>query len=218
MGDRRPRIADQLEAILRLRSKKRWLQATPTSGLTWGKELPGEPFVAKLQAYGVLSAETSILEIGPGYGRLLKACITRGLPFSEYYALDISAQNIAWLQHSYQPHKVHFIVGDTETVSLPRTFDIVISSLTFKHLYPSFEQALRNISGFVTPGGRFLFDLREGRMRLFDPRDMVTYVRWYSRAEVRQILSTVGLTFVTFDHVQHDPSHRRLLVVAEKPG
>jgi hypothetical protein len=72
---------------------------------------------------------------------------------------------------------------DIETVNLGDPVDTVISSLTFKHLFPSFEYALRNIAEQLCPEGLVVFDLIEGHRRYFED-DGVTYICWYSRDEV----------------------------------
>ena len=40
--------------------------------------------------------------------------------------------------------------------------DALISSLTFKHLYPTFEKALVNLTGQLRPGAVVAIDLIEG--------------------------------------------------------
>ncbi|MGC1814660.1 MAG: hypothetical protein WA696_11025, partial [Solirubrobacterales bacterium] len=89
----------------------------------------------------------------------------------------------------------------------------VISSLTFKHIYPSFELALRNLAGQLSERGLVLFDLIEGSRRYFH-WDEITFVREYSREEVGELLARAPLELVGFDTVAHDREHVRLLVVA----
>jgi SAM-dependent methyltransferase len=206
----------RIVAAIRERSKRRWRSTRPLTDLTWGKKLSGDAFISRVDSYGAFSNDKSILEVGPGYGRLLSACLERPIPFSEYWAVDLSDKNVEWLGQTFDFPNVHFAVGDVEDFRVERRFDVVMSSLTFKHLYPSFERALGNLATLVNPGGKFFFDLREGRGRVFDPRDFVTYVRLYQRSEIQKILSRLGLQLIGFDEVEHDANHRRLLVVAGK--
>jgi SAM-dependent methyltransferase len=164
----------------------------------------------------VFSREKNVLEIGPGYGRLLKACLQHKVPFKNYFGVDISLQNIEWLQQNFPLPNVRFIHGDVETISFEDRFDIVLSSLTFEHLFPSFEKALKNVVNYVNPSGMFLFDLIEGERAYFED-DGVTYIRHYTRQEIVQILHNASLELVAFDEVWHDPDHPRLLVMARKP-
>jgi SAM-dependent methyltransferase len=173
----------------------------------------GDAFIRKVESYGGFGIDKSLLEVGPGYGRLLQSCIALKVPFKDYYALDISASNLDWLRSRFAADNCMFIEGDAETAALPTGFDTLISSLTFKHLFPSFEAALRNMLRFAHPGAVLFFDLIEGRSQFFE-RDRITYIRRYSRPEVSDILARTGLEVVAYDTVEHDSEHHRLLVVA----
>ncbi|TMD23603.1 MAG: class I SAM-dependent methyltransferase [Chloroflexi bacterium] len=200
-------------AALSQRSRTRWRSAIPSSDLTWGRRVSGDAFIRKVEFYGGFGSAKSILEIGPGYGRLLQSCLDLKVPFKDYYALDISAANVDWLREKFGAPNRMFIQGDAETTPLPAGFDSMMSSLTFKHLYPSFEPALNNLVRFARPNARFFFDLLEGQSRFFE-RDRITYIRRYSREQVTDMLARSRLELVAFDTVEHDPEHRRLLVVA----
>jgi SAM-dependent methyltransferase len=199
------------------RSRTRWREVKPNPGLTWGRELTGEAFVSKVESYASFDDETTLLEIGAGYGRILRSFLARDIPFGEYYALDISKQNIEYLRKRFPQADVQFMEADIESASLPFVFDVGFSSLTFKHLYPSFEASLRNCSRYMSPGGTFIFDLIEGP-RTYFTHDNRTYIRQYRREEVLEILGKAELKLLAFDEVVHDPQHTRLLVVAAKPN
>jgi SAM-dependent methyltransferase len=199
------------------RSRVRWRGSRPAEGLTWGKALSGKPFIDKAEKYGVFSPDRAILEIGPGYGRLLRETVGRGLPFREYVGVDISEQNVEHLRSQFTEPNIRFVLGDVESVRLNTRFDAVVSSLTLKHLYPSFEEALRNVVRHLAPGATLVFDLIEGDSAGFFPPHYLIFVRSYSRAELEGILDATGLELVAFDEVEHDPEHTRLLVVARKP-
>jgi SAM-dependent methyltransferase len=198
------------------RSRTRWRDASPTPALTWDKPLAGDAFVGKVASYGGFGPEKRVLEIGPGYGRLLKACLDAAVPFKAYCGVDISATNVTYLQSHFGLSSISFVQGDAEKVELDRTFDLMLSSLTLKHFFPSFEAALQNLSRFLSPGALLAFDLIEGHKRYFE-LDGVTYIRWYSKAEVDDILGRLELTRVAFDVVEHAPGYSRLLVVARRP-
>jgi SAM-dependent methyltransferase len=199
-------------------ARSRWVTTTPHLGLTWGHRLSGDNFIAKVEAYGGLGKDRSVLEIGPGYGRLLTALLQRQGAFGQYCGVDISEQNVAFLRERYGRPDIRFVHADAENVVLDGRYDTVVSSLTLKHLYPTLEKALGNIAGFVDAGGLFVFDLLEGTGSSFakNPKGTHTYVRRYTRADVQDILSRMPLRLVAFDHVEHHPKFTRLLVVAEK--
>ena len=156
-----------------------------------------------------------MLEIGPGYGRLLKSVLEQGVPFKSYLGVDISLQNIDYLKEAFKGQNISFLHGDVENIILDKSFNIMFSSLKFKHLFPSFEKALKNVSRNLVDGGWVFFDLIEGDKRYFEA-DEVTYIRHYTRQEINEILQRSYLTLVAFDEVMHDEDHVRLLVIGRK--
>jgi SAM-dependent methyltransferase len=199
------------------RARTRWLEARPGPDLTWGTALDGRDFVAKADAHGAFGSDRALLEIGPGYGRILRSCLQAGAPFGRYIGLDLSAENVEHLRQAFDDPRAEFVRGDAASADLDVEVDSVLSSLTFKHLYPSFEPALANVARQLSDRGLVLFDLIEGTRRYFEP-DGVTYIREYGRREVEEILDRTGLQLLSFDEVVHDRDHRRLLVVAGAPG
>jgi SAM-dependent methyltransferase len=212
---------DQLEARLQesreqtwARSRQRWKNVLPDVHLTWARELDGDAFIAGVEQRGAFTPETRILEIGPGYGRLPASFLARGVPFAAYTGVDISAANVDFLRGRFDDPRMSFVHHEVEDVTLDGTYDLLISSLTLKHLYPSFEAALENCTKYLIPGAWLIFDLIEGTGRHFEP-DSVTYVRSYTRDEVREILTRLNLELVGFDTVTHTPGFQRLLTVAK---
>lgn len=143
------------------RSETRWKSAEPNASLTWGRSVTGDPFVSKLKSYCTFTPRTSIVEIGPGYGRLLKSILRLDLPFSRYVGVDLSASNCKWLEDKFGDERTSFLNADAATALLPSPFDVCISSLTLKHIYPSFGKLLLHLSTQASPGGRLVFDLLE---------------------------------------------------------
>jgi SAM-dependent methyltransferase len=199
------------------RSRRRWRVAAPDARLTWGAELTGDAFVEKAAAHGAFGPGKAVLEVGPGYGRLLRTAIERGDEFGSWTGVDLSAQNVRHLIESFERPGIRFVHADAEKVLLDEPVDAMLSSLTFKHLFPSFERVLVNVSGQMRPGAVVLFDLIEGDRRYFE-RDGVTYIRWYTRPEIEAILERAGLEPPVFDVVHHHRDASRLLVVARKPA
>jgi SAM-dependent methyltransferase len=198
------------------RSKIRWRASGPNVVLTWGIDLSGEEFIAKAATHADFGPDKTVLEIGPGYGRLLREIFARELPFRRYVGLDISKANVKHLTRQLGRADVEFLLADIESASLDESFDIVLSSLTLKHLYPTFEAALRNIERHLAPGAVVIFDLIEGEAEEYPPD--VDFMRGYTRTEVEQIVERAGLAVVAFDYVEHAPGWERLLVVGRKAG
>ena len=197
------------------RARQRWIEAAPTSYLTWGKWLSGDDFVKKADRYGAFADEYTILELGSGYGRILESILILEKPFKSYTGVDISAKNIQFLRDNYKLENIHFLQDNFETIVLDSTFNVILSSLTIKHLYPTFEKAICNVVNYLDKDGLLLFDLIEGTRRYFQ-EDEITYIKYYSRQEIIEILEKAGLESISFDKVVHDRLHIRLLVVARK--
>lgn len=138
--------------------------------------------------------------------------------------VDLSPENITYLRGEFPDPRVAAVVGDVEGVSLDQRFDLIISSLTFKHLYPTFAVALGNSAAHLEEEGWIVFDLIESTAveRLLRTtqyfQNETTYLRRYSRREVAEILDALGLHLVAFDTVSHDADNQRMLVVARKSG
>jgi SAM-dependent methyltransferase len=198
------------------RSRERWRAVQPNVHLTWARELTGEAFVDKLAEYGALGPTRRLVEIGPGYGRLLTSCLAREGSFASYLGVDLSPENVNHLRARFGNPAIEFVNADVESVDFGPSADTVFSSLTFKHLFGSFAPAVENIARQLSPGGLLVIDLIEGHRRYFED-DGLTYIRWYSRAEVTAILEAGGLRLVAFDEVRHVPEVIRLLVVATRP-
>lgn len=66
----RTQTDDERTVHTRERVRQLWSASRPTETLTWGKLISGDAFVAAAERYGVFAPDHSILEIGPGYGRL----------------------------------------------------------------------------------------------------------------------------------------------------
>lgn len=213
LADRRRSRQVEAEGDAREVSKSRWRAAPPTSGLTWGVELRGDAFVERAEHHGAFGADRAILEIGPGYGRVLRACLDREVGFSRYVGLDLSEQNVEHLRGTFGSDSIEFRHGDAERTALGESFDTVLSSLTFKHLYPSFEPALANLRPQLAANAVVIFDLIEGGRRYFQ-HDRRTFIREYGRDEVRASLDAAGYELVAFDEVRHAEGYARLLVVA----
>lgn len=161
----------------------------------------------------------SILELGFGYNRLLDSLLKLDFPFKYYSGIDISEFNVdnAW-RISISP-RIRFILGDFNEVEFDETYDLVISSLTLKHQYPSFEQTLNNIKNYMNENAIIIFDLLEGdseKNRWEVKNEYQNYLAFYSREEILNVLQATGFGLIKFDYVFHQLSIRRLLVIAQR--
>ena len=212
LDERRARRLEE-DGDPRGRSKQRWSEVGPGPGLTWGVELSGESAVDVSERHGAFGDGRTILEIGPGYGRIMGAVLGRRLAFERYLALELSDQNVSHLREEFTDPRVEIVPGDAEATQLDEEVDSAFSFLTFKHLYPSFESALTNLRPQLRDGGVVIFDLIEGSRSYFQ-RDEQTFVHEYTRAEAEELVERSGLMLETFDTVDHAPGRTRMVVVA----
>jgi SAM-dependent methyltransferase len=200
------------------KSRGRWRLSRPNEGLTWGEYLPGDEFIAKAIEHGVFGRGKRILEIGPGYGRLIDAVQRLSAPLDRYVGMDISQTNIDFLQAKYTDNKFSFICSDAETSDFGGAIDGMYSSATLHHFYPTNQKLLINVSKHLSPRARVMYDVPEGVKSHFES-DGETYIHWYSKKEISDILAEAGLKLVVFDNVKHGGGkklHPRMLVIAEK--
>lgn len=247
---------------LREQATDRWRTHTSAAGLTWGVMLDGGPLVAALARHVRLD-DAAILEIGPGYGRLLRALTTDAIrsgirensgpdvpsrpdfsrgrlrasahrgpgafSFRNYVGLDISAHWTRQLAAEFGQFKnVELVQGaaeDADMLLAGRKFDVIVSLLTWKHLYPDFSAVARCCHKLLAADGRLIFDLPETGVAwpagAEEPtgqfeQETGAFTRTYSRAEVDTLLDSAGLTVAAFDEIEHAPDKNRLLIVASQ--
>jgi SAM-dependent methyltransferase len=211
---------------------ERWRTHTSAAGLTWGMMLDGAPLVAALARHVRLEG-ASIFEIGPGYGRLLRALLHSPMCLSPslgtYVGLDISAHWTRELAAEFSHEKsIEFLQGaaeDADTLLAGRQFDLIVSLLTWKHLYPDFSSVARSCRNLLAADGRLIVDVPEtGVAWPAEPdepagkfeQETGTFTRTYSRAEIAALLRSANFSIAAFDEIEHAPDKRRLLVVSSR--
>lgn len=205
---------------------ERWRTHTSAEGLTWGMMLDGNVIVDAVRRHARLDG-AAILEIGPGYGRFLRSLVAASIPFGSYTGVDISAHWVRELATEFRHPNIEFVYGPAEEADLllaGRQFDVVVSMLTWKHLYPNFRVAARACRSLLAPNGRLIFDLPETNIAWPVQLDAAhgafeetgAFTRTYTRDEARSLLVDAGLAVATFDQIEHAPGKRRLLLVANR--
>ena len=221
---------DQLEPEFKAKlSQDRWTKSESAEGLTWGAIMTGDTFFDAISGLVNFTPATRIIEIGPGYGRLLRTLLDRGLSFSRYTGLELSSYRVQELSKEFATNpKIVFKQFDALT-NIPPAFDLAISSSTFEHLYPDCSQALANLKSIAAPGGITALDV-------LDPvhgpvgskfhgneeshtKGTSTYVRIYAEEEIIVLHEETGLSVITKKHfsVGNDAAGmpiNRLLIVA----
>lgn len=188
-------------------SRERWEEDLAPSSMTWGREWDGRGFVRALLQFVEFSSETTLLEIGPGYGRVLKSMLEMEVPFKKYVGVDISQPWVDRLNEEFadSPH-IEFVCADADTFSMEENFDVCFSSTTFQFLYPSVETAFKNLAEHLLPEGQFIFDFLWGHDRAHFQDTHMTFVRSYSQSSLRRTLAGLGYGDVRFTEVVHGKS------------
>jgi SAM-dependent methyltransferase len=188
-----------------------WERSHPDMSLTWGDRVDGNAFIAKAIEHGVAGR---ILEVGPGYGRLADSALKLGMPFDLWLGVDLSAETVEHLRGHFPDSRFRFERGDAASFDVGGQVDAVLSSLTWKHAFPTFGPLLAGVGRWLAADGVIVVDLIEGpELRHFDKWG--NFIRSYTRREVRQLFGRQGFA-VEFDEVVHAPGRRRLLVVARR--
>jgi ectoine hydroxylase-related dioxygenase (phytanoyl-CoA dioxygenase family)/SAM-dependent methyltransferase len=185
------------EMLLQL-SKQRWRGDEPSAGLTWGVPMAGDAFIRFLLDHVSLSQSATVVEIGPGYGRILDAFLKANIPFRRYIGLEISHARVERLRQQFQDPRIEFREADVlAEFELNAVADLTFSSAVFEHLYPDFSAALNTISRFTRQGGAAVIDFirddahTDHKAAWFENE---TYMRIYSLQELRELFQSSGLT------------------------
>lgn len=179
------------DAVNRL-TKEAWVHSRPTPGLTWNAQMTGDEFIAKVRRHAGDDLGR-VMEIGPGYGRLLGTMLGEGVRFSHYLGVDISAENVKHLRGTYGGDRIRYEHADFFELEAPAELDCIISSAVFMHFYPSVESALRRCRGLLRAGGRLFFDVPNGGARYVNIASKI-YVRDYHPRELAEFAGTAGFT------------------------
>ncbi len=212
------------------RAQHRWRAAEPDTSLTWGILLTGDSFIEVVQRFHKFRAGTRIVELGPGYGRLLRSIQHFSLPFEHYLALDVSDLRTRKLRRNFEQktRRLQFETGNCATYEFQQTFDIAISAILFERLFPSMRETLLNLARCLNPGGMAFIDFIAVEPEMLTSRAYFeddiyrAYLRIYSRQEIHRFFQEAGFRIVELIYPVSpgfDPQGqtlKRSLVVAEK--
>jgi SAM-dependent methyltransferase len=173
-------------------SRRRWRGDEPDHALTFGAILSGDTLWDAYQTAHRFTSDDTILEIGPGYGRLLKTALDRRVPFRSYMGIDLSEARISRLAAKFTEPRCGFAQGDAESWRGSERFSVVICSSTFEHFHPDCRAVLHNIRQQLREGATVLLDF-PGKDHPFSGVDgSGAYVRCYPKAELRDVFAECG--------------------------
>jgi len=197
-------------------SKRRWQGDEAALGLTWGVLMTGDSLWELYQQVRPSRSTDRILEVGPGYGRLLKTALQRKIPFASYTGVELSAARVKKLTEEFGTEAIRFYQGDIETWRGGSNFNIVICSSTFEHLYPDCKKSLKNIKAHLESDGNVFIDFicADYSSALFEENG--TYIRIYSYSELlnlfQSLFKDVTITTCTLGDWGRGPVERFVVV------
>lgn len=185
-------VAEQFleqDAVAEL-TKGAWRRARPNPTLTWNAEMTGDAFVDRMVK--LRGRELGrVLEIGPGYGRVLRTLLQRSVPFDSYTGVDLSEHNVAHLKQTFTDPRLSFVHSDIFEFAVESPYDTVYSSAVFMHLYPDIGPILRRCQELLRPGGVLCFDVPLGAHRYIHPVQQL-YVHEYTRPQLQHHAREAG--------------------------
>jgi 2-polyprenyl-3-methyl-5-hydroxy-6-metoxy-1,4-benzoquinol methylase len=111
--------------------------------------------LASILGYCQFLAPDSILDIGCGAGLLARKF--KGLPYSSYLGVDLSAEAIAQAA-PVSDHRTAFTLGGAEDFDTDQRFDVIVFSQILNYI-PRPEAMLARYAKYLTPGGRIIVSL-----------------------------------------------------------
>lgn len=216
------------EAELLELSQVRWKEEDERDNrLTWGTLMTGDSFLDVVEKHHQFTGKETVLEIGPGYGRLLSTLLERKLPFAEFLGLEISGVRAERLTQRFPVPGVRFVEADILKDQLDACADVVLCSSTFEHLFPSMLKALHNLRAMSTPHTKLFidfvqwgtdYDLRLSRAHF---EQTTAYIRVYSRGEIEDFFAQAGFRVVGSENIvlgkdTHGNDVPRVLVIAQR--
>jgi SAM-dependent methyltransferase len=204
-------------------ASRRWRGDETDADLTWGVVISGDSFFDTARTITDLpGGRVDVLELGPGYGRLLRWLLA-GDRVESYTGVDLSPARVDRLGQTFPDPRCSFRVQDASTLDLDGRFDLFVCSSTFEHLYPGMDAALRRIRDHLRPGGLAIFDLLQSDddltlewANLASPQS--GFVRVYSLAEIRKILEAAGLELIGWRSYVLPLGDRPLILDRAKSG
>ena len=158
--------------------KKGWIASRPTSARTWNEVMTGDEFIGLVRRYAGDDLGR-LMEIGPGYGRLMTTMQRDGVRFNDYLGVDLSAESVKFLTGKFGSERIEYRNEDFFTVDPGRTLDTIISSAVFLHFYPSVEPAMRRCHQLLREGGKLCFDVGRGSGNKYVDAQFKIFVRDY---------------------------------------
>ena len=175
-----------------------WGRNRSETDRTWNKQIDADWLVFGLIHRRYVHPQSSIVELGFGYNRLLRSLL-KHFPHKEfkYTGIDLSPTMVTKAKEEFPEYT--FLEGDfsKDPLAIP-PHDVIISIVTFKHIFPDFGEALKHLRPVCK---QLLFDVPLiYHWRRLPPvirrEEEGYYQRAYSVEEVVQVVVGAGYAIV----------------------
>lgn len=137
--------------------------------------------LAQLRGAAALDPAWNVLDIGCGYGNLLKACEGE---FAHLAGIEIEADRVEWAQKRVPGADIR-VGSATELPWAEGTFDFALSTDVFEHINHDWQRtSAREVARVLKPGGYFYYAV-PNRFQIWDEHNKVFFGTW-PRGQARE--------------------------------
>jgi len=164
----------------------------------WMQHLVFDPIQKTLLdlAASQVKSPTSILDVGCGTGRLLRATAAR-FPAARLEGVDAAPQMVQTAVHLLPPgSSIHFQEATAEALPFADgQFDLVFSTMTFHH-WADQNKGVSEVARVLSPGGRWLLADFIGQGVVRHVTQLLRLHRFLDRSRLDNLLAPNGLRVV----------------------
>lgn len=166
----------------------------------WGMDVRAEQSVDFLAMQRILNGNTRVLDVGCGYGALLRAIHDR-CPDAQLVGVEPGAKSAAFVRR-YVPCEIYSALDQVEST---RTFDLVIVNHVLEHVRDPIR-FLKQVRELIGPNGRVYIDVPDAARYDSLVHLHIAHLYHFTAHTLRSMLKRVGLT-VSFLEEYSPPSH-----------
>ncbi len=138
-----------------------------------------------------ITSKTKIVEIGCGTGINVGRILSLQKPFTSYLGIDFSPDMLAVAKQKYHQKKILFREGDIRTISLPKKYDLVLSTWVLSHIPAPAALVNRFYTNLGNDGTMLLVFLTKPHWSVsfwFSPFMRLYHSQYVSEEEIQKML------------------------------
>jgi len=191
--------------------------------MTFGKEIDGLQEVKLLDKWGLLKDDVTILELGFGYSRILKALRKKKKlrQIKKYVGIEINKHWVEEGKKIFRGKRYTFLEGDIRGPQIFRhlqeRYDLILAYGIFGFIKWDFRRVLRYLRLVLKKEGRIVFSVIErpaGRAK--KEQFGKIYSRSYDPREIEDILNQEGFEIRAYGNAKYLKRHLRAIYVIRR--